>query len=382
MPRITPWRILKLFAFVWLIMIWLWLLLPSPPIPHLERGAHIQRTLGSGKPLITVHDWDRYFNANDTKGDDYSFLRQGTALIIEWRLASSKNQEFMLRIDDRKIDISSLLAQAEEMNQDAEADKIEWTPYFSEPLQFDSVPVGDAEPAVLCFSWFYKSDKHLITHKFHGTTGGMVLRLVVTEPGVVEVWKDAGMAELLDSLTLAKMRAENLVELTIQQKKELFARVKGVKDSLSSTSMLARFEDTDRKSLQAIVVRDMAGDIPSPSYPIRRALLVLLGPTLIAFSFGLFYIYLFFAFLLPLAPTLLLLSLLIGLAISGTTLLCWLRDRRPPFREWTRTFWLTRWVHRDPKRKEKSIWGPAGPVFKEITDDGRRIRKAISNSSV
>jgi hypothetical protein len=361
MPRVTPCRLLKRFLDGWFFIIFLWCALPSPTISPHERESHIQKTLGSGRPLITVNDWTTFFNRQTP-----STNRAGQAYIVRWQLKQAPgDQGVLLKLGPLgDANLADIIAKANSFNRaHTGKNSSEWIPFFDIARVFEGIWTSNVEFSELCLGWFHRADSHFITHEVQGHSGSIILRFVVPQPGVLELWLEAVVTDHMDANDYAELYLiGNAPQTELQQ--QMFRRAWNyVKESQRESGILATFKSQEMKQVRDVVVLRMNGDLLSRTYPIRRTLLVLLAPVQ---SMSLYALTL----ALNLVPALLVILSQLGLACAGIMLSCWLRDGRPAFSEWNRHFWMTRWIPRGIASDAKKVWGPSGPVSAESEKGG------------
>jgi hypothetical protein len=330
-------------------MIFLWCALPSPTIPANEREAHISRTLASGRPLITVIDWTEDFNVPGGN----RLLGPGQAYITRWQLQQEPHdQGVSLRVGTKEVvNLTDVLAKASSFNADHTGSNMSaWIPFFDEARTYGGIWASDVEFSEICLPWFHSADKHFITHEMHGYRGDMTLRFVVPQRGVLELW--------LETIGTQHLNMNDYALKSISHE-QLRAASESLGEHDRKTGLLATFKSAEMKQVGDVAVVGMQGDLLSRTYPIRRALFGPLAPvfsvTYVAFSLLLEAMSGIVILLLKLSPG-------PALGCAGIMLSCWLRDGRPDFSQWTRTFWMTRWIPRRASGDAKKVWGPAGPV--------------------
>jgi len=343
-------------------MIFLWWALPSPTVPANQREAHIQTTLASGRPLITVNNWTKKFNTQ-SQGQ----LSPDQAYIVRWQLKRTpREQGVLLQLGpEGDANLTDIVAKANLFNLGhTSRNSSEWIPYFDHMRTFKDIWAGDVEFSKICLPWFHRADKHFITHEMHAYSGSMTLRFVVPQPGVLELWLEAVVISYMDAEEYANLQIIGDASQSQSQQEYYRKSWEHAKEYQRESGILATFQSSEMKQVRDVVVVGVSGDLLSRTYPIRRALLVPLAPV---WSIG----FLILSELFILIPGLLLILSQLGLACAGIMLSCWLRDGRPEFSEWSRKFWMTRWIPRGVGSDAKNLWGPSGPVSAEGAKDGK-----------
>jgi hypothetical protein len=204
-----------------------------------------------------------------------------------------------------------------------------WRPYFSSTLGFGGVPGGTTDEEIN-MPWFDVTDQKLIAYNMHNFETNLVVRAVVPQPGVVEIWRNAYIEPTLHDTT----------EVDQQTVYNELNNKKGDMD------LLASFQLLDKEKRPRVLVKYLAGSLPSHTYPIRRALLVPLGP-FIAIPFilleGLFE---------SLSTAFLYIFIVCGLLVG---VLCFRGILSWPLQ-------FVPGSQRRSRKKRKGVWGPAGPV--------------------
>jgi hypothetical protein len=336
MPRLTPCRLLKLLTLPWIVMIGMWFFLPSPT-PLLDKQAdYIQDRIASGRTVITAVN---YAALRRDAGPTNSFIcYECSDVLFHWRVVKS-GPNYSLRVSDSDeystIDLTDLLRNATELNvgnKDLDADgDLKPRIYYSAPIVLDGIPAGDTDEEIN-MPWFQPTDKKLIHYNMHNNRVSVIVVAVVPEPGLVHIHRAAYVEQSLSS-PYAEIMAYGL-----------------------ETDYLASFGFRDDQ--ETIVVGHLSGSLSSWTYPIRRALLIPLGP-FIAIPFILFaelsevispFLYLVVVCLVLLVGFVSYRRMLRGGSISSLFGgLCW------PIQ-------FMRRRQRKNNNRQAHVWGPTGPV--------------------
>jgi hypothetical protein len=338
-------------------MIGMWFFLPSPTIATQQRQAYVQNKLTSGKTVITVFDYAPLVEDSPSayKG---SCSFECEALLVHWRLILTE-QSTLLRLSDydsgESVNLTDILEEAKAWNTLGKSRPgRDWVPYISPPLDLGRIPSGSTGEEI-SMPWFHVPDQKLIYHDMHNTYASILVHAVVPEPEVVEFWRGpyvehAGIsAETKAQRNFASASPhEPLEKITY----EIMASNKQQLD------LLAAFQVLDSQKFgRHVMVKSLAGELPSQTYPIRRALQVPLG-LFIAIPFILFRVFADF-----MSPFLLYVLIWLGL-LAG--LVCYRRmlEGGPISSYFGRLSWdfnFLRWRRRSGS-EEKHVWGPTGPV--------------------
>ncbi|KAF2705826.1 hypothetical protein K504DRAFT_493690 [Pleomassaria siparia CBS 279.74] len=388
MPRTTPCRCLKLLLLPWIVMIGLWCFLPAFAMGDREREAYMSDRLSGGSPVTTVHNL-RGLGVDDDRSD----TGHG---VIRWQLlerparGNVNHKAAVLKIGHKQeLDLELVMTKAQASNDAFRVDaaqpkvriKIEWAPLLGDPFEVLGVPAGSPEH-MYNMPWFQRADKVLFHHEFHGFYTDMGLCTVVPAPGVIELWKRDVVQKALRSTvpSLERGHGEKGRHDDGTEYREDVARIKELND-LSSVNeikretskqlepyrqghgLLATFRDerSDFRSIDKISADTVRGELPSRTYPIRRALIFPLGPVPMI-------LYVLSAFILPWLVTTFGPPLLAVYALVVAFL--WIYSGRPAFVDWSAQYWLTRfwfscWAGKSRRKasRRRRLWGPAGPVL-------------------
>jgi hypothetical protein len=320
MPRLTLLRALKLLLILWLVLIFVWVFLPSPEVPPPLRDKYIQNTLISGKTITTVHDWDHPTG-------------ECAAYAIDWQLIpDTRHDSLTLHIGTSHINLTEPLVSHEDY------------PRFDIATRTTGVRSGDLNH-MINMPWFDYADANLFHHQMHGFDSQLKIRLVATASGVVQVW----------------MNNDRIPSNSDGWKQRGWHRGTNLLGAFSGIEV----ERNSRSSVAGIETSYFTGRLPSRTYYFRSNLLEFLAPTLIV------ALYLFETVIFQPGRIVLVCLIPIIVLYALIVLCCWLVSGRPPFRGWSSRFPLTRYVFRKQRQKElpKRIWGPTGPVMADDDDD-------------
>jgi hypothetical protein len=307
MPRVTPLRVLRLLVTPWLVLLGIWLFMPSPTTPLSGRQARISSTLTSSRTLTTVIPYDDSFRSNGKGG-----IEEGSSVVVRWYLSySHKEKGFILRIGDSDdINLSHDLARSNIRTNLTESKR--FRPFMSKPYAI-RVGAGDTEHPYN-MPWFTYADKIMNYEEFHGFHAEIMLTTVVHTPGVIEVWKSGVVDTALKSGS------------TVHQLRDSYRE-----------GMLASFElpppDHDVR-VTSIKVNDVKGDFPSWTYPIRKIIIFPLAPMVGVVSF----------ILLPVAGVLFVVAAVILTVYWLVVCVGWFSAGCPEYRPWRQEFSVKRYV--------------------------------------
>jgi hypothetical protein len=322
-------------------MLGLWFFLPSPVIPPHEREAYIQDKLVSGHAVITALEYKPFLRY---PGRIYSGeCSECSDILPHWRLRAS-GPDLLLSASyyydgSSSLNLNDVLRDATQWHDRTWAGQ-EWKPYFSPPLSFDGVPGGDMDEEIN-MPWFDVTDQKLIHYNMHNFEMFLNIRAVVPEPGVVQIWRNAYIEPILHDTTAVD---EQVVYTDLNNKKGDF-------------DLLASFQVQDKAKGAHVHVKYLAGALPSRTYPIRRALLVPLGP-FIAIPFILLE-----GLLEPLSSSFLYIVILCSFLVG---IVCYRKmlERGPASTSYGN---MLRPFHffsgnSSTRNKRRGVWGPTGPV--------------------
>ena len=348
MPRLHVLRIILFILLIYTCLIGLWLFLPSPTIRPAFRSYHIGSVLTSGSPLTLV-----YRDSPTLKYGTYRSNSECDYLGITYQLSSNRRKdELTLHIDELELNLTDYALKDKETKTEL------WT---SETLKVKGVRMGSTDHTIN-MPWFHTPDAILFHNVMHGFDTEVSLRVLVSERGVVEMWKDSeALKALYDRLRFGPSRV----------KKEMSAAEK-------ESGVLMRFKDVPttkgtRAEMGGIKVTDVHGELVSRTFGIRMRLLGPLGPvpTIVLFLIEMAVI----PALIWVMPKL---GLLIGVYAVGVWI-WWMMTARPPLGEWIATRLAlapVRWAagcfglrrgHRKARRR-RTVWSATGPVEEDEED--------------
>jgi hypothetical protein len=256
-------------------MIGMWCFLPSPAIPPQRRDTYIQNRLASGNTVITALDYLPFMRSPHSihSGE----CPECSDLLIHWRLLT-RGRDVLIRLsdyDDREaINMTGIIRESIQWDAGkSPRSKTKWRMYFTDHFTVHNIPGGSADEEIN-LPWFHTVDQALNHYNMHGFGADVMVRVLVPEPGVLEIWKGAfvdGAVKATPYTGPPKSPMDSTYEYMMLHKSE--------------TDLLASFQITD--GLEPVVVKHLAGYLPSRTYPIRKALLFPLGP-FIAIPFILF----------------------------------------------------------------------------------------------
>ncbi|KAF2638650.1 hypothetical protein P280DRAFT_76109 [Massarina eburnea CBS 473.64] len=385
MPRITPCRILKLFLLPWIVLFGVWFFLPSLPVSVSERNSYIANALSTGRTLITVHKWDHAFEVSNNRGQ----MEEGesgdtTHIGIRWQLQPNKKShvETDLQVGDTLLHLSQMSADANAFFAKNDPEGTNSIPYFTKSLHSRVRAGGTNHPYNM--PWFTSSDRVLLFHEFIGSSADIDFCIIIPKPGVLQLWKRLVVNEVLERIRKqhdftgqSRSDIDPMDSLEFPNANKVWSETYDslVLEHRNDGGMIAEFKDgksQDEKSgfsgVSLVQAEMPVGDLPSRTFPIRRALVFPLGPTPYIISYALYSIYLFGAFVLwPYGVSALAIYVL---SVIGM----WIRAGRPDFMDWSSRYGLTsfwfsccacciRLRERRRARKMKKVWGPAGPLL-------------------
>jgi hypothetical protein len=318
-------------------MIGMWFFLPSPIIPSYQREAYIQNRFASGKTVITALEYRPFLRY---PGRIYSGeCSECSDVLVHWRLIESDDKLFLSSdfYVDPTIDITGILRDAVEWNTQKRDDQ-DWAPYFSGPLSM-RVPGGDLDEEIN-MPWFQVTDQKLVHYNMHNFDASIAIRAIVPEPGVFEIWRNAYVEPFFNATS-----QEQAIYDTMRL-------------NMSETDYLASFEFGKDPNTTGVVVKHLAGELPSRTYPIRRALLVPLGP-FIAIPFVLIQPLLYL-----ISPFIHYIVILLGLLVG---FVCYHRMRQGGSISslFGGLCWPLQFIRRRQRKNRggrRDVWGPTGPV--------------------
>ncbi|CAI6335486.1 unnamed protein product [Periconia digitata] len=371
MVRRTSCRILRILAMPWIVMFGLWYLMPSPEtdMSEMARIHRLEKTLRTGNEVTAVHE----MGSLERRRPNGISVSDCSDLIIPWRLSSPvpaassvTNRSLFLHLDENHpINITQTFINARQFN-DNKTQPHEWVPWFEDSQEI--APYCGSLDHMINMPWFHAADAKLFQNAMHNFQRTSPIVVVVPKPDVIEVWEDAPVQ---DAILIAKHHSEG-----DSQKEDVYALSPEVHSLLTrnmfQSALLARFQIPSSEDMTELVLDDIYGELPSATYPIRAALLVILAPV---FSIGWFLL----EWLLPKF-----IKIVLALAIwhLAFVVLSWaLKERQTPFWVYFREHWMKFWLcyKRDRKESKKGyVWGPAGPI---AAINRRNWRPAVDEES-
>jgi hypothetical protein len=327
MPRVTPCRTLKVLALPWIVMVGMWFFLPSPSVSLRQRDAYIQNRIASSKTVITAVNYEPFKRA---PGRTYSGeCSECSDLLIHWRLIKSGHSLLLASsyYEHSPINITKILGEAAKWNAAAWEAEEKWIPYFSRPLVLEHIPGGSTDEEIN-LPWFQMTDQKLMHYNMHNFEASLKARAIVPEPGVLEIWRSAYVEPFLYSMDPEQAAYDKL------------------KFNKSETDYLASFQFVSDQKPTRVIVNHLAGELPSRTYTIRKALLFPLAPV---YSILLMPVLMIFD---PLSPFFYIFVVCFSLLVG---FVCYRRIREGGL-------WRRRRQNRGGRR---DVWGPTGPVNRQ-----------------
>lgn len=346
-------------------MIVLFYFLPSPIVPSHQREAYIQKRLASGNTVITALDYKPFEKASR------SLCYDCTDALVHWRLVNS-GRDVLVHMSDGDygaINMTDGIRRARDWNQEGWKTRsdMKWVPYFSVPMTMDGIPGGSTDEEIN-MPWFQTVDQKLINYNMHNSRASLVVRAIVPEPGIVQIWRSATTDWALNSTAESQTRldGDDGEHSTQRAAYDELMRYKQDTDFLASFHLVESWKNT------LVVTEHLSGALSSRTYPMRRALLVPLGP-FIAIPF------IFTAALYDfVSPFVWLVAICMGILIGFVGNRKMLESGETP--SLGALYWPLqlhkRW-QRKKRRNKKRVWGPTGPVIAEgessLFDEEREI---------
>jgi hypothetical protein len=345
MPRATPCRALKVLALPWIVMIGMWLFLPSPVVQLQQREAYIQNRISASKTVITA------LNYKPFKKDAYSIYSgecgECDDLLIHWQLIKSGHSLLLASsyYKNSNVNITKVLYDAEKWNAEEWEVNEKWVPYYSEPLAMDGVPAGSTDEEIN-MPWFQMTDQKLMHYNMHNFEVSITARAIVPIPGVLEIWRSAYVESFLYDLN------------STDQEQATYKKIRANK---SEPDFLASFQLVSDRHTPRVIVNHLAGELPSRTYPIRKAILFFLAPV---------YSILFMPVMMlfdPESPFFYVIVVCLSLFVS---LVCYRRIRQGEtiISCCGRLCWPLQFIKRRQRKNrtgKRGLWGPTGPVDKK-----------------
>lgn len=356
MPRLTLLRAVLLLPVLTTALVILWFALPfSPPQTLSDKQNYVNRILQRGASLTTVHREGITFRSDTWLGpDDSQPGRRGwwSAVILEWQLEQpTPNGNIMLKIGTptntahpdlgARIDLTKL---AHDEPQFVPEGLLMWT------------SAGDQDGFSL--PYFDYADATLFYHQVEQSEQLVNLRILVSEPGVVQIWKD-----------MPNWNSFNASHISL------------IDDDDRRNGLVATFSVTvpsnsqQQPSLKAVKVSIFDMLLPSRTYPIRKLILRLLVPMYygaVTFAEATFKI----------LWTAVQASFWIAVVYSTLVFICWcFSGRTEPFETWSKHFWLTK--HLSCKvfgPPEPQVWSVLGPLDRDEEEHKpQRLAKPLTS---
>ncbi|KAH7089604.1 hypothetical protein FB567DRAFT_306014 [Paraphoma chrysanthemicola] len=355
MPRISPCKILKILTLPWIVMLGLFFFLPSPVVPPHQRDEYIKRKLKSGSTLITSIDYMPFRRAPNLV---FPEVCPGcTNLLIHWRLLVSGSDVLLCTAyydEYLGVNLTRHARDAINWNKGHLSGSGErWTPFFSKPLRFEGIPGGSVDEEIN-MPWFTPVDQQLIQYNMHNAHTSFAAHAVMPRPSIVEIWEYESVRSAFekkehDQETSEDKASQNMLQWQVYDDMIVHAQ---------ETELLAVFRILADSEGATVVAEYVAGDLPSRTYPIRRALLVPLGP-FIAIPFVL--VAALFSMITPLVVVVFAWFGFLVVLVAVRRML----DGAPASSYcdglWWPMHWLRKW-RRNRNSQKKDVWGPAGPV--------------------
>lgn len=232
-----------------------------------------------------------------------------------------------------------------------------WTTWVSENVTINGVPSGEEDEEVN-MPWFDSVDKKIIQYDMHNADASIVVVGIMPEPQVLEIWDAGTFHEAQDFVMHHDVLPEDInTEFQVLAHRYMVQNKK-------PADMLASLKIVDTRDANNVLVKSIAGQLPSRTIGIRRALLFWLAPV---YSFGSLPVYLIldlFDIISPFLPFLVIwLGCIVGLVVyrrmqeGGSPsralggLLCPLNS----------VLWFVGTLRRRGSQRS-AVWGPAGPV--------------------
>ncbi|KAF9701665.1 hypothetical protein EKO04_000408 [Ascochyta lentis] len=371
MVKISPWRAFKLLLTLFFCLLFvlptLWLALPFHTVSVEERSTYIQNTLASGQTAVAAWDVKPFAKANEDDLDE-GWCSECTSVLFHWRFARMYNKVHILlaphhsHSEDKDFDLSGNFKSAEEWNQDGViGSNKSWSPYFIDLWWTPTTVPGARQDERISQGWFYEVDRHLIQHAFVGWSTKIDVRAVIPEPGVVEFWRGTAIDRAFNHISDEWAETYNKSDVFQDRTRtpEIYKQMRRFERDID---LIASFEASENADVQDIVVKELKGDLPSRTWPVRKALLAwvprfIVGPVMLFKAADDFIAPRFAGFLVALFT--------LPLIYIGVVGCCWISAGGPNIFRWISGFWMTKLLV--PRRWRKApetqhLWGPSGPV--------------------
>lgn len=332
-------------------MIGVYFFLPTPAIPPHQRDAYIQKKLASGNTVITAVEFAPF------REESKDICYDCTDLMIHWRLVN-RGRNVMLHFSESSgsVNMTKALELARDWNHERWKSRSEqkWTPYFSVPMTMNGIPGGSLGEEI-AMPWFHDVDQKLIDYNMHNAQASVFVRAVVPEPGIVQIWRSKYVDWALKT-TVESARSSDDDFLRTPEKSPAQVSYEQMMLYKQETDFLASFHLVESWENTLVVMEHLAGELPSRTYTIRRALLVPLGP-FVAIPFimanELYEV---------MPPFLWFVLVMLGLIFAVIFYPKMLETGNIP--SLSRLCWPLRVFRRRRKQQSarKQVWGPTGPV--------------------
>jgi hypothetical protein len=344
MPRATPCRVLKVLALPWIVMIGMWVCLPSPVVPLQQREAYIQSKIAASKTVITALDYEPFKKHPDrTYSGECS---ECSDLLIHWRLVKSGHSLLLASsyYENSNVNITKVLHEADKRNAEERKVNEKWVPYYSEPLTMDGVPAGSTNEEIN-LPWFQMTDQKLMHYNMHNFEVSITARAIVPIPGTLEIWRSAYVESFLNDRSSTDLEQATYDKIRVNK---------------SESDLLASFQFVSDRLPPRVIVNHLAGELPSRTYTIRKALLFPLAPV---------YSILFMPVMMlfdPQSPFFYVLVVCLSLIVGPV---CYRRIRQGGTISsyYGGLCWPIRFIRRRQRKNRsanRGVWGPSGPVDK------------------
>lgn len=341
MPRFTPLRaVLLLITFVATTIV-SWFALPFlPSSTGSSQENHINRILQRGASLTTIHREGRTFLSQTQPGsDDFQPDNSGwwDAVILKWRLEQPiSNDNIILKVGSPTNVAHPDLGGHIDLTQLSRAE-----PQFVPDGLLMWTGAGDQDGYSL--PYFDYADATLFYHQVEQSWQLINLRILVPEPGTIQIWKDMPNWDSFNASHIPLIDDDD--------------RNDGLIATLSITTPSG---SQQQPSLDAVNISIPDALLPSRTYPLRKLILrflvlMYLGATTFAeVTFHIFQ---------AAVHAILLIAVVYFLAVT----ICWcVSGRKEVFRTWSKRFWLTKHLSRKVfGAPEPQVWGVLGPLDRD-----------------
>ena len=288
MPRLTFIRLLKSVLVLWLSLVGFWLFLPFPVHDSAVQKTLIQRLLRSGYPIRTVLAYHSSFLApRDTPRWQLSGC--SSAIVIDWKLISDRihdsitlqiGESFSLNLTE--LVIKDHLKRRESHLSLSEHPSVTWTDELSVRVR------SGAAGQIYDPWWFHYADAVLFDEQmWGGDYCDLDLKFLVTAMHQVEVFKASTFYSYDDMTDKYYLRNPPITPARPVRPRERdqghLATFSNLPTGLDIDSIL-RFHKVTAKirgGTSNVGVSNIAGSLPSKTYPIRRLLVMGLAPSFV-----------------------------------------------------------------------------------------------------